>query len=230
MAKEVSSANTTYFRVDADGYIYLISKEEKEGYKAAYNKDGAFVGYKKIFQGTDDGHLSYIGIRKAEFPTGVVEFISLSVDTANGVENVQFQLLNTKGGLSPYAKALAQVLPNVDFKERHSISFDKRKDEAGYTIKNLYLNRADVKGTPAVAIFHKFKKKDDDSSGDIPRMKQSQGLGGKVTWDSTDQDNYLYDSLIKQIERFTEFKNGGVPKTSEAPEAEVVENQDDLPF
>lgn len=235
MAKEVLSNSTTYYKVDSDGYIYLTSKVEKEGYKEYTNKDGVFAGYKKIYQGTDDGYISYIGIRKAEFPTGVVELVSVSIDTGNGIENVQFPLLNTKGFLSPYAKALAQVLPNVDFKERHSVSFDKRKDEMGYTIKNVYLNRSDVEGTPAVAIFHKFKKKDDDSSGDIPRMVPKTGLGGKVTWDSTEQDNYLYDSLVKQIERFAEFK-GSSPKVSnvvnEVVKEEVVQEEasDDLPF
>ena len=40
MAREVGNANTSYFKVDADGFIYLASKVEMDGYKPHYNDEG----------------------------------------------------------------------------------------------------------------------------------------------------------------------------------------------
>lgn len=202
MAKEPKSANVTYFRVDSDGYIYLRSATPQEGYKEYFNRDGVSLGYKKIFSATDDGKISFLGVRTAEFDTGKVEYVSVSIKNGDNVESVQFPLLTQKGGLSSYAKALAQVLPNIDFNARYSLSFDKRKDDAGYTIKNIYFNQADVQDTPAVPIFHRYKNKAGDNGGDIPNMEQTTGLGGKVNWDTSKQDNFLYASLMEQIERF----------------------------
>lgn len=243
MAKEPKSANVTYFRVDSDGYIYLRSATPQEGYKEYFNRDGVSLGYKKIFSATDDGYISFLGVRTAEFDTGKVEYVSVSIKNGDSVESVQFPLVTQKGGLSNYAKALAQVLPNIKFEDKYSLSFDKRKDEAGYTIKNIYFNQSDVKDTPAVPIFHKYKNKTGDNGGDIPNMEQTTGLGGKVNWDTSKQDNFLYASLMEQIERFKAFSESTQSNTSqpkdEAPKANVTEGNtnvfandedDDLPF
>lgn len=218
MAKEPKNANVTYFKVDSDGYIYLRSATPQEGYKEYFNRDGVSLGYKKIFSATDDGQISFVGIHTAEFDTGKVEYVSISIKNGDSTENVQFPLLTQKGGLTNYAKAIAQVLPNLNPKDSYSLSFDKRKDEGGYTIKNIYFNQSDKQDTPAVPIFHKYKNKAGDNGGDIPNMEQTQGLGGKVVWDTSKQDNFLYASMMEQIERF----KSAVSSATEAPVRETV--------
>lgn len=245
MAKEPKNANVTYFKVDSDGYIYERSPIAKEGYKEYFDRDKKLLGYKKIYSATDDGKINFVGIHTAEFDNGKVEYVSVSIKNGDNVENVQFQLLNTKGRLSNYAKALAQVLPNVDFSQNFSLSFDKRKDDQGYTIKNIYFNQSDKPDTPAVPIAHKYKNRADDNGGDIPGMEQTEGLGGKVTWDTSKQDNYLYASLKAQIERFKAFLNGETVSgaveevnakstkketVKESPVNEDDEDDSDLPF
>ena len=246
MAKEPKNANVTYFKVDSDGYIYLTSKTNQEGYKEYFDRDGKHLGYKKIFSATDDGFISDLRIHTAEFDTGKVEYVSVSIKNEDRIENVQFQLTTQKGGLSNYAKAIAQVLPNVDYSKRFSISFDKRKDDGGYTVKNIYFNQSDEEGTPAVPIYHRYKNKKGDNGGDIPNMEQAEGLGGKVIWDTSKQDNYLYKSLMAQIERFKEFLNGekstskeenskpsvekSSPKNTKKVEVEVEDEDEELPF
>lgn len=221
MAKEPKSANVTYFKVDSDGYIYERSPIEKEGFKAYFDRENKLLGYKKIYSATDDGKISFVGVHTADFPTGKVDYVSVSIKNGDSIENVQFQLLNTKGRLSNYAKALSQVMPNVNFDENFSLSFDKRKDEQGYTIKNIYFNQTDKPDTPAVPIAHKYKNRADDNGGDIPGMEQVEGLGGKVTWDTSKQDNYLYNSLMAQIERFKAHLSGDTATSEVSTPKEV---------
>ena len=54
-------------------------------------------------------------------------------------------------------------------------------------------------------------------------MEQAEGLGGKVIWDTSKQDNYLYKSLMAQIERFKEFLNGEKPLPKEEDSKPSVE-------
>ena len=125
--------------------------------------------------------------------------VSISIDGKDGRENIQFQLYTMKKGLSPYAKALAQVLPNVDFEKTYSISFDKRKDDRGYTVKNIYFNHGE---NESVKAFHKYLNKEGNNGGDIPSPTQSEDISGKLVWDFSNQDKYLYKSLKEQLERF----------------------------
>ena len=241
MAKEPSNSNVTYFKVDSEGYIYLTSKTPQAGYKEYFNRENVSLGFKKVFSATDDGYISYIGVRTAEFDTGKVEYVAVSIKNGDSIESVQFPLLTQKDKLSNYAKALAQVLPNIDFSKKYSLSFDKRKDDNGYTIKNIYFNQTDLKDTPAVPIFHKYKNKEDNNGGDIPGMEQFVGLGGKVSWDTSAQDNFLYASLMEQIERFKNFNSSTpqpevneqpkeTPKNVSTPTPAVEDEDEDLPF
>lgn len=228
MAKEPTTGNSTsFFKVDADGYIYLRSATPKEGYVEYFNRENKSAGYKKIYSATDDGQIAFLGIHVAEFDTGKVEYVSITIKSEDGYENVQFPLKTQKGKLSAYAKSIAQILPNVDFTQNYSISFDKRKDDNGYSIKNIYLNQSDVEDTPAVPVYHKYLNKDGDNGGDIPQMEQKEGLSG-VEWDTMKQDKFLFNSLQEQIERFKAFKAGhdegkGVEKNSTKPKAEKKE-------
>nr|DAN46770.1 MAG TPA: hypothetical protein [Caudoviricetes sp.] len=199
MAREVGNANTSYFKVDADGFIYLASKVEMDGYKPHYNDEGKLTGYRKLFTATDEGKIVELRIRNAKFQTGEVPMVSISIDGKDGRENIQFQLYTMKKGLSPYAKALAQVLPNVDFEKTYSISFDKRKDDRGYTVKNIYFNHGE---NESVKAFHKYLNKEGNNGGDIPSPTQSEDISGKLVWDFSNQDKYLYKSLKEQLERF----------------------------
>lgn len=227
MAKEPTTGNSTsFFKVDADGYIYLRSATPKEGYVEYFNRENKSAGYKKIYSATDDGQIAFLGIHVAEFDTGKVEYVSITIKSEDGYENVQFPLKTQKGKLSAYAKSIAQVLPNVDFTQNYSISFDKRKDDNGYSIKNIYLNQSDVEDTPAVPVYHKYLNRDGDNGGDIPQMEQKEGLSG-VEWDTMKQDKFLFNSLMEQIERFKAFKAGhseaAGEKTSAKPKAEKKE-------
>jgi len=235
MAKEISDNNYQYFRVDSDGYIYLRSKEQLEGYKPYYDKDDKLLGYKKIFSATDTGLIKYVGVRVADFPTGKVDLVNIAIQGADGIENVQFQLFDSKGRLSGHAISLAMILPNVDFSKEYSLSFGKKKDANGYLEKKVFLN--DKEGN-SVAWFHKFKNKEDNNGGDIPNLDVKEGVKG-ITYDSTARDKFLYDSLLNQCNRFQEFISGKVTndigkeevKEVKKPTVPIVdEDDDDIPF
>lgn len=241
MAKEVSNQNVTYFKVDADGYIYQRSATQLEGYKPYYDKDSKLLGYKKIYSATDTGKIKDLCIRVAEFSSGGVKMVSLTIEGENGLENIQFPLLTQSKTLSPYAKSLATILPNVDFEGEYSISFDKRKDDKGFTYKNIYFNIGD---NNFVRSFHKYPNKENNNGADIPPMEKSESITGDVVWDSTKQDKFLMDFLKAQIERF-HSKTGAseTPSVNPEPVGEAVvekakpkkevlveEDDDDLPF
>lgn len=208
MAKELANENYQYFSVDSDGYIYLKSKEQLEGYKPYYNKDNVLLGYKKIFSATDLGLIKHIGIREVEFPTGKVKMVSITIQGESGMENVQFQLKNSKNQLTDHTRYLAMVLPNVDFFKKYSLSFSKKKNERGFTDKRVYFN--DENGE-AVSWFHKFKNKEDNNGGDVPVVEWKEGIDS-VEADHTNRDKFLYESLTKQIERFEAFNSGSEKK------------------
>lgn len=208
MAKELSNENYQYFSVDSDGYIYLKSKEQLEGYKPYYNKDNVLLGYKKIFSATDLGLIKHIGIREVEFPTGKAKMVSITIQGESGMENVQFQLKNSKNQLTDHTRYLAMVLPNVDFSKKYSLSFSKKKNERGFTDKRVYFN--DENGE-AVSWFHKFKNKEDNNGGDVPVVEWKEGIDS-VEADHTNRDKFLYESLTKQIERFEAFNSGSEKK------------------
>lgn len=221
MAKELSNENYQYFSVDSDGYIYLKSKEQLEGYKPYYNKDNVLLGYKKIFSATDLGLIKHIGIREVEFPTGKAKMVSITIQGESGMENVQFQLKNSKNQLTDHTRYLAMVLPNVDFSKKYSLSFSKKKNERGFTDKRVYFN--DENGE-AVSWFHKFKNKEDNNGGDVPVVEWKEGIDS-VEADHTNRDKFLYESLTKQIERFEDFVSGRASETVVKTETPSVEKK-----
>ena len=212
MAKSKNNnVKTTFLQINRDGYLYESSKEPKEDFKEIVMKDdkGNVIRkvYHKTYKETDDGYFSYIGIREAEFKTGKVKYLRFSIKSDEGQDVISIPLYTQRGSLSDYAKSLAILLPNVDFSHKVSVKPNTQKNDRDYTIKNFFIKDLDTDSYVKHA--HKYGK-----DGDIPNCVKKESAG-KVVWDCSEQDDYLYNILLKEIERFKQFKSNGGFATNE---------------
>lgn len=243
MAREVGAGSPiNYLKINRDGFLYLSSKEPKEGYKKVELRDEK-VAYHKLFHGTDEGYLDFISIKEAEFQSGKVKYLTLSVNAGEYIDNISMPLFKTNGALNDYVKNLATLLPNLDFSRKISINPSKRKNDAGFVDNAFFINYDEKE---FVKFFHKYGK-----DGDVPPAEKVEGVSGDK-YDFTKQDKFLYNSLLEQIERFKAFKSGNTtpkdapsnveqksvtntPKEVPQASAQIVggapeEEEDDLPF
>lgn len=229
MAKERANQNTNYLQVNKDGLLYIASKTPKEGYKEVELKDGRKT-YHKTFTATEDGLIDYIGITEKEFTTGVkTKVFAIVIKGKEESDMVQFRLHTEKGNLNGYVKSLASVLPNVDFSRELYIAPSTKRNDRGYVNPSLFINYVGTE-KEFVQFAHKAGK-----DGDIPAAKEVVKMGQK-TYDFTEQDEYLYNILLKEIERFKAFKGTSTPEPKKTEPVEnpiennPLEEDDDLPF
>lgn len=242
MAQEFTNGgnNTANFlQINKDGLLYKWSKEPLEGGQEHKNKDG-LPYYTKTFSRTEEGYICKLDI-KEDGRFG--EELIIGIRGKNESDFISFTMRKQGGGLSDYTKHIARVLADVDFSKRYTIAPSTKKNEKGYLRREFYFNQIDVEGSPFINPSLKYKNK--DGEGDIPQMVKKT-IAGKDTYDFTEQDNYLYDVLVKQIKRFNEYKaarkadNNSEPSATNVP-AESAEigkvppvpaaaDDDDLPF
>lgn len=236
MAREFNNTPTTYLRVNKDGLLYEKSKEPKEGFNEVKLKNGSST-YHKTYGGTDDGYLSYIGIKELTFDGGTKKLLEVAIKGENGTDKISFDLFKQNGALDDYIKNLAILLPNLDFGERINIVPSRKKNDRGYAVRSLFINYPDKEGDDNYVKFAHMYGDD----GDIPPAKPTKKIDGSISYDFTEQDTYLYNILKEQIERFKEFKGyssdeSNVETQNESAVKEPVsagipdEDDDDLPF
>lgn len=210
MAREVGNGSPiNYLKINREGFLYLSSKEPKEGWKKVETEDGK-VFYHKLFHGTDEGHLDFIAIKEVEFSTGKVKYLTFSINAGDYIDNISVPLFKQNGALNDYVKNLATLLPNLDFSKKISITPSKKKNDAGFVDNSFFINYNEKE---FVKFFHKYGK-----DGDIPPAEKVAGVGGDK-YDFTKQDIFLFDSLKEQIERFKNFKGSATPPSDSTQSA-----------
>lgn len=236
MAKTGNQGKVNYLKINKDGKLYRQAKDTdaEKNIVEVVTKEG--VKYNHIlFTGSEDGYLDYLGIVKKSYESGEVPELTMVIKGENETDSISVPMYRADKGLNGYVKHMACVLPNMDFSERVSIVPSTKKDDRNYTKQSIFINYVD-KDNEIVQLAHKYGEKND-----IPMSEKVKALDGTLKSDFKKQDKYLYDILIKEIERFTEFKsNNATPKASEkavvtkpVAKAEVSNNSvtdDDLPF
>lgn len=238
MAREVTNKATTYLRINADGQLYSGSSEPREGHVEYVSKQGN-VSYRKVYAGTDYGKITRLGVVEKEFPTGKMKYVEITVENDKSKDIIQLPLKNVKGGLTDEVKKFIALLPGIDFSRELTISSNRKKNERGYVEKVLFINYVTdgVQEKEGVKFSLKFGKE-----GTVPQFETSEGIDG-IVYDFTKQDKFLFDVLIKELERFNtemnkqaaqpsdEDKSAKSGKSEKASTPKVEEDEDDdLPF
>lgn len=257
MAKRGNTNKINFLGVNKDGYLYKKtdeaayneSKEQGLNNVIKYEDKEGKVYYHDVFtQGTEDGYISHMGIREANFPNGVKQKqFYISVKGKAETDSISFSLYNTKGNLNNYVKHFACVLPNLDYSRKVNIVPSTKKDERGFVDQTVFINYKDTDDNEFVRLAHKY-----GDDGDIPAVEKEEGIDGKSVSNFKKQDKYLYGILTQEIERFNQFKSNADVTTpqhsqeneysnTEQPEPSVVKSEspedvikeipkDDLPF
>lgn len=229
MAKERANQKTNYLSINKDGYLYISSKVPQEGYKKIELKDGR-IFYHKTFTSTEDGFIDYLGIVEKDLSEGgKKKELVIVVKGKSEADMIQIPLYTTKGNLNGYVKSLASTLPNLDFSREVYFAPSTKLNDRGYVNQSLYINYVGTE-KEFVQFAHKAGK-----DGDIPAAKEVTKMGQKA-YDFTEQDEYLYNILLKEIERFKAFKGTSTPEPKKTEPVEnpiennPTEEDDDLPF
>ena len=223
MARERTQfKQTTYLGVNAQGELYSTSKEAKEGFELVEVEDGNNF-YKKVFEGTDFGFITSLGIIEKTFQRGKVKYLQISVENDEAKDVLQLQLFNQAGEITDVVRRFIALLPGIDFSKELTISSNRKKNERGYVDRCLFVNyivdnKIDTKGL-------KFSLKFGEG-GDVPMFEKKVARDGSVKYDYTVQDDFLYDKLIEQLERFQEFKKGLVAEATTETSSKTDEKEE----
>lgn len=230
MAKEITSKKFTYLKINKDGYFYQSSKEPKEGYEEVKLKDGSKI-YQKLYSETEEGLIDRISIYEATFDSGKVKYLNISIGNDGATDVISLPFHTPNKDLSDALKGLITMLPNLDYSHKYVIGSNHNKDERGYVQKRLIFK--DLTTGEYIKAAHKFGEQ-----GDIPPAVKKTKASGDVTYDFTEQDNYLFKIFEKELERFRAFKGTSEDNIQESePTADKpssaklsVDEDDELPF
>lgn len=237
MAQRNDSQNVNYLSVNKDGLLY--KKVNEDAYNKCKEKGGNYVQkitlddgrvvFHETFSKTEEGYLSFLGIVEKEFKDGKVKYLVISVKGEEETDSISFPLFKTNGSLNDYVKHTANMVENWEFEKKISISPTTKKNDAGYVNKFFYVNYVGEDDF----VRTKYSYKDDE----IPKIEKTENIDGSTKYDTTKQDKFFYDILVKGINSFKEFKETNELNTeSEQVEEEVEYNnnlqteEDDLPF
>ena len=234
---------------------YLRKKEENENYdgydiavKSGTTQSGA-VFFHKLFFRTEKGHIRDLDVKKVDFKDGKSNtYLTMSVvSTENPGETdvIDIPLYNQQSGLNRLVKQIITILPNIDPEEEYWISSSRKdNDKGGYNL-NVWFNYGDnpddFQSSKSVRSYHTYPSSE-NPSGDIPVAEKIMKMGTEKL-DFAKQDEYLYNILEQQIERWKKYSTKSestkeAPQSKpEAPKPPVTKEQesfipedDDLPF
>lgn len=214
MAREAGlGKKTTYLSINAAGEMVSTSKEPREGYEETTNKNGD-VYYKKVFAGTDFGHISGLGIIEKEFERGKVKYLHITIENEDARDVLQLPLERQSGDLTDIVRKAIAVLPNVDFSKELTIASNRKRNERGYVDQALFFNYVEDGQISKDGL--KFALRF-GTEGDVPMPDKKKSRDGSIKYDFTEQDDYLYNKLLEELERFKEFKNSNHESAEVAP-------------
>ena len=218
MAQESTQQNgkKTNLSIDQNGKLYEYSKEPQDGFVEHKSTSGK-VSYRKYYRTTDAGKICYLAINKRDYVKGEVEAVVIGIA---GEDNTDFITFDMRKGattnLSDYTKYLARVLGDMDFSQKYTLSPNTKKNEAGYLLRDFFVNPIDDAGEQLPFI------KPTLTFSDIPKMEKREAQGKTIN-DFTKQDDFLYDVLMKQFARFAAYKAAN--RTS-APDVDTTHAQE----
>lgn len=231
--------DTTFLRINADGKLYVSSKEPKEGYVEHKSKTGT-ISYWKEYSAVQ-GKLRGAMIKEVEYDGAKAKFLMLFMRDGEEDYAIVTPLFTQKGGLNSYVKSFVRYFENIDLTKDIIIAPQARKKDEKYAPGGFWINYVgdDGKNGPLVPMFYKR-----DTNG-WPDLDSVTTITGEKKWDSSRQDKFAYDKLVSYIELLSNRKEKPKeePKTdTRAPERDKTETvspeptgnefpeTDDLPF
>jgi hypothetical protein len=160
MARERTQfKQTTYLSVNAQGELYSTSKEPREGFELVELEDGNKF-YKKVFEGTDFGFITGLGIIEKSFQKGKAKYLQFTVENEEAkdiVDKCNYSLvisdfmateLNYSDRIylfNKFLKTILQILPVKAIHWSYSQKIVEPKDyksaldyESLYSLYSLY--------------------------------------------------------------------------------------------
>lgn len=216
----------------SDGVLYRGLK--KDEYDAEVAKGNPFVQlYKKdekdpnspirfhwVFTGGSEiGQITYLGLHKAEFPTGKVTYLSFTIRGEKESDNISIPLYKSNSfDLNPTAKDIIRYLPGIDFSRPISFSSFRPKSKNGEkTYLNVFFSYHDGEKPEFLKMVLQVKD-EKNPDGQLPKAVEIEKNGEKFK-DSSAQDQILYGVLQEQIARFEAFRqqNPHLAQSSQEP-------------
>ena len=206
--------DTTFLRINADGKLYISSKEPKDGYKEYVSKQGN-VSYRKEYSGVQ-GKINHAMIKEIEYDGAKAKFFMLFLSDGEESYAIVTPLFTQKGGLNQYVKSFVRYFKNIDLSKDIIIAPQARKKDDKYAPGAFWINYVGEDGKTGDLVKMYFKR---DQNG-WPDIEQITSITGEKKWDSSKQDKFAYEELTKYLETFSSKKDE--PNTT-APAREKTE-------
>lgn len=196
-----------YLNFDADGNMYMSSKEPKPGYVDKINPmTGVQNGYKKIIPYGISGYLNNVSIRPVKTNTGAeVPFLYLTFKDYENDEYYGFSFPVFQEGekIHRYVKSFVKYYPNIDISRMLRFNSFKRKPEDEYAPSNLaiayYNGETRAKKEDMIPMYYKKGQ-----NGWPEAVKTVSKVSGKEMVSYEEQNAFVYKKLIEFANDFAQ--------------------------
>lgn len=196
-----------YLSFDADGNMYMSSKEPKPGYVDKINPmTGVQNGYKKIIPYGISGYLNNMSIRPVKTNTGAeVPFLYLTFKDYENDEYYGFSFPVFQEGekIHRYVKSFVKYYPNIDISRMLRFNSFKRKPEDEYAPSNLaiayYNGETRAKKEDMIPMYYKKGQ-----NGWPEAVKTVSKVSGKEMVSYEEQNAFVYKKLIEFANDFAQ--------------------------
>jgi len=171
--------------------FYTTSKDELEGFiKNEYTdkktKTTTINYHKEVNSLT--GVLKGIRLKDSDYGKYLTLILEESPETTLWLE---IPIFDAQKRISPYVKSICQYLENLRFNVETVINLNRtKKDKAGYFYKTVFFKQGDVDVKWAFSSYG-------EESIVPPWEKTANKVTGEITWDSSNQDKFYYDLIIR---------------------------------
>ena len=218
----------------SDGMLY--TRLTKEEYDAEVAKGNTFAKihkkdekpesptyYHNTFPGgTEIGHITFLGITEYNLSTGKVSYLSFTIKGETESDNVSVPLYQQGSfDLNGLAKEIIKYLPNIDFSRPISFNSTKQKglDNKEHIRFFFSYHDGDKPEYLSTALKNRNEKNPD---GQLPPPVKVV-KNGKESYDFSEQDDILYNTLMAQLERFNAFKQQNAHLFQSQPASQVAQ-------
>jgi hypothetical protein len=225
-----------YVTVNYDGKMFTWNKEQIGSDYEKHESSTGKIGYRKYFNKGVEGKLNYFTFKKNQFKNDAEELhVSL------GDYMVVFNVMDTSGdGIDPFLESFLRSVPKLEKGMVYNINnwkMNKGDVVKGAVVTNtmrgVTVRCGETKLEPALSY-----QSDNNPNGDIPRLewKEKAGKNRPTAVSKEAKLDYLYDTLLKQVERLKYEDNGNsstTPASNPAPQptaANIPAPTEDLPF
>lgn len=236
-----------YLTVSYDGTVFEYSGTEKEGFEKFENTKGK-ISYRKYYTGGITGTLKWTEVIKNPHLNNREE-IRVVLEEDNIRYYLTFPVIGTNKSVDDMATSLITFLPGLELGSVYKVfpwCIKKgdiiNNEEAKRTLSGVSFRQGETK---LVAKLTKEKRYADGTfvEGDVPALVYAMKMGkNQPTAASIEaRDEFLYNTLIKEIDRLKFPSSNQETKTNQTNVIEPVkekvqevfeveEDNDDLPF